>query len=228
MGPIDAALRGNKWWIRVETNQCLHDALRDFATLIKVLGCRLPSPTYQNKRKYWLMLQCQIEAYQCQDLPPTAQTRCLHLSSQPPGSSGYLQSKSANVQASSNMATITFYFLLRVGEYTGYHQGECCCTQQFQVCDILFYNAHKNIIPNTAPLHDLYEAETAVMRQTEHGAVRSAIAPQVHPLALYAPLPAMSTPSRATQSAPWRTLSVHTTHHTCTRFAHYKLVTSTN
>jgi hypothetical protein len=31
------------------------------------------------------------------------------------------------------------------------------------VCNVLFYGTNKNIIPNTAPLHDLYAATTAVM-----------------------------------------------------------------
>ena len=38
MGPIDAALRGDKQWIRIKTNQCLRDTLQEFATIIKVLG----------------------------------------------------------------------------------------------------------------------------------------------------------------------------------------------
>ena len=40
MGPIDAALRGDKRWIRIKGNQLLRDALQDFATIIKVLGQR--------------------------------------------------------------------------------------------------------------------------------------------------------------------------------------------
>jgi hypothetical protein len=40
MGPIDAALQGEKRWIKIKGNQPLRDALQDFATIIKVLGKR--------------------------------------------------------------------------------------------------------------------------------------------------------------------------------------------
>ena len=40
MGPIDAALQGEKRWIKIKGNQVLRDALQDFATIIKVLGKR--------------------------------------------------------------------------------------------------------------------------------------------------------------------------------------------
>ena len=40
MGPIDAALRGDKRVIHVKHNTRLRDALQDFGTLIKVLGTR--------------------------------------------------------------------------------------------------------------------------------------------------------------------------------------------
>ena len=39
MGPIDAALRGDKHWIKIRGTQVLRDALQDFATtIIRVLG----------------------------------------------------------------------------------------------------------------------------------------------------------------------------------------------
>jgi hypothetical protein len=64
------------------------------------------------------------------------------------------------------MSTIAFYFLLHVGEYTSHHHGERCHTKQFRACDIIFYDSQDNIIPNTAPLHLLNTATTAVMRIT--------------------------------------------------------------
>ena len=64
------------------------------------------------------------------------------------------------------MSTIAFYFLLRVGEYTGHKKKENRRTKQFRACDIIFYDANDEIIPNTAPLHILYTATVAVMRIT--------------------------------------------------------------
>jgi hypothetical protein len=62
--------------------------------------------------------------------------------------------------------TIAFYLLLRVGDYTGHGKKVKHRTKQFRACDITFFDAHNNIIPNTAPLHILYTATTAVMRIT--------------------------------------------------------------
>jgi hypothetical protein len=75
-------------------------------------------------------------------------------------------SKSDKVQASCDMCTIAFYYLLRVGEYTGHSKKARQRTKQFRACDIIFYDAYDTIIPNTAPLLDLYSATTAVMRIT--------------------------------------------------------------
>jgi hypothetical protein len=70
------------------------------------------------------------------------------------------------MQACCDMSTIVFYFLLRVGEYTGHRKKENRRTKQFRACDITFFDEHDNIIPNDAPLHILYSATTAVMRIT--------------------------------------------------------------
>jgi hypothetical protein len=64
------------------------------------------------------------------------------------------------------MSTIAFYFLLRVGEYTAHRQRERRRTRQFRACDIIFYDSNDNILPNTAPIHLLNTATTAVMRIT--------------------------------------------------------------
>jgi hypothetical protein len=53
-----------------------------------------------------------------------------------------------------------------VGEYTGHRNGERRRTKQFRICDVLFYGADEKIIPNTAPLHELSTATTAVLRIT--------------------------------------------------------------
>jgi len=73
---------------------------------------------------------------------------------------------SDKTKAGCDLLTIAFYFLLRVGEYTGHGKKAKRRTKQFRACDITFFDAHDNIIPNTAPLHILYTATTAVMRIT--------------------------------------------------------------
>jgi hypothetical protein len=51
---------------------------------------------------------------------------------------------------------------LRIGEYTGHKTKESRRTNQFRACDIIFYDANDDIIPNTAPL----TATVAIMRIT--------------------------------------------------------------
>ena len=64
------------------------------------------------------------------------------------------------------MSSIAFYYLLRVGEYTGHRKKDRRRTKQFRACDVTFYDAHYTIIPNTASLDTLYTANKAVLRIT--------------------------------------------------------------
>jgi hypothetical protein len=64
------------------------------------------------------------------------------------------------------MATITFYYLLQVGEYIGHAKHSNRRTKQFCACDITFFDPYGTIIPNHAPLSQLQTAHTAVMRIT--------------------------------------------------------------
>jgi hypothetical protein len=75
-------------------------------------------------------------------------------------------STSEKVQAVCDMSTIAFYYLLHVGEYTDHRRKDRRQTKQFWACDITFYNCQHTIIPNTAPLAQLYTATKAAMRIT--------------------------------------------------------------
>jgi hypothetical protein len=123
----------------------------------------LPNPTYRSEGKYWLMIQHQIEAYRCQD-PPAQHKLAIPVSVVNHLVEVGTHSTSNKVRASwCDMSTIAFYFLFRVGEYTGHRQGEQWCSKQIRACDIIFYDAQDNIIPNSAPLsHQLNTATTAV------------------------------------------------------------------
>jgi hypothetical protein len=126
----------------------------------------LPNPTHRSEGKYWLRLQCQVEAYRRQD--PLAQ----HKLADPVSVVKHLvevgmHATSEKTQACCDMSTIAFYFLLRVSKYTGHgKKANRRTSKQFRACDITFFDARDNIIPNTAPLHILYTATTAVMRIT--------------------------------------------------------------
>jgi hypothetical protein len=123
------------------------------------------NPTYRSEGKYWLAIERLIESYRRQD--PPAQ----HKLAVPVKLVEHLQdlrktSPSQKVQAICDMATIAFYYLLRVGEYTGHRKTDRRRTKQFRVCDVTFYDHSHNIIPNTASLATLYSARKASMRIT--------------------------------------------------------------
>jgi hypothetical protein len=78
-----------------------------------------PNPTYRSKGKYWLPIERLVESYRRQD--PPAQ----HKLAVPVSLVEYLMdlrkaSTSEKVKAVCDMSTIAFYYLLRVGEYTGH------------------------------------------------------------------------------------------------------------
>lgn len=138
-------------------------ALRAVGKTFELDGLR--NPTYRSEGKYWLKIQRVIEAYKRQDPPPQ------HKLAVPVAVVNHLvelstKSTSDKLKASCDMATIAFYYLLRVGEYTGHGKKEQRCTKQFRACDIIFYDSTDTIIPNSSPLLTLYSATTAVMRIT--------------------------------------------------------------
>jgi hypothetical protein len=125
----------------------------------------LPNPTYRSEGKYWLKLERLIEAYRRQDPPPQ------HKLAVPVSLINHLHglgsaSKSDKVQAICDMTSTAFYILLRVGEYTSHRKQDRRRTKQFRTCDITFYDAQQQIIPNTSTLNTLYSATRAVMRIT--------------------------------------------------------------
>jgi len=151
---------GNGTRVRAGTVQV---AIRAIGTTFEMDG--LPNPTYRSEGKYWLQLERLIEAYRRQDppaqhklaVPVSLVTYLYHLGT---------HSTSDKVQAICDMSSIAFYYLLRVGEYTSHRKKDCRRTKQFRACDVTFYDARYNIIPNTAPLETLYTAKKAVMRIT--------------------------------------------------------------
>ena len=70
---------------------------------------------------------------------------------------------SAKTKAVGDLATIAFYFLLRVGEYTMHSKKQRRRTQQFRVRDITF-RRKGCIIPSTADLATLLTATSVTMR----------------------------------------------------------------
>jgi hypothetical protein len=65
--------------------------------------------------------------------------------------------------AVADLATIAFYFLLRVGEYTFVRASKKRRTQTFQLKDVTFFDTDGVVIPNTAPLDTLLSAAKATL-----------------------------------------------------------------
>lgn len=67
-------------------------------------------------------------------------------------------------QTMADLCLIAFYFLLRVGEYTHHGSKDQRRTQQFRAGDVTFWDENHNIIPNTSPLKDLYQADSVTLK----------------------------------------------------------------
>ena len=91
---------------------------------------RRPNPLYCAEGRYWLPLKHQIEGYWCQDPPSQCKLAV------PISLIEYLvklsaSSNSPKLQATCDACTITFYYLLRIVEYTSHCHNDRCHTQQF-------------------------------------------------------------------------------------------------
>ena len=135
-----------------------------------------PNPLYHAEGHYWLPLECQIEGYQHQD-PPSQCKLAIPISL-----IEYLvqlgaSSNSPKLQSTCDACTIAFYYLLHISEYTSHCCNDCHHTQQFQMCDITFYDHTHTTIPSTAPLPTLLTTTKATMRITnqKNGARRTII-----------------------------------------------------
>ena len=66
-------------------------------------------------------------------------------------------------QAINDLICVAFYYLLRVGEHTYSPPKQRRRTQRFRVRDVIFRRRDHTIIPNTAPLAELYLAHSAAL-----------------------------------------------------------------
>ena len=66
-------------------------------------------------------------------------------------------------EAIEDLAIVSFYYLLRVGEYTQKRRKGNTRTIQFRWCDIAFKNGN-TIVPRDAPAADIFGATAATLR----------------------------------------------------------------
>jgi hypothetical protein len=74
-----------------------------------------------------------------------------------------LATKSPKHAAVADLATIAFYYLLRVGEYTFVRASKKRRTKTFRVKDVTFFDSKGVVIPNTAPVDTLLVAAEATL-----------------------------------------------------------------
>lgn len=148
----------------------VQQALAAIAKAFQLAG--KPSPTFcdQGNQIYWPALQQQVECYRREDPPPQPKlavpiTVPHHLVMEG------LNFPTPKRQAVADLICVAFYYLLRVGEYTYSPPKQRRRTQRFRIKDVMFRRADHSIIPNTAPLHELYQAHyaTLTISNQKHG-----------------------------------------------------------
>lgn len=139
------------------TTQTVDRAIRAVGQTIQ-LACRKDPTKVDGGRERIFQLRRLLESYRRTDPPPKPQLAVPvevveHLQRQAAATGHGTVSSSI-----ADLATIAFFFLLRVGEYTMPAANRRTRTIQFRVRDVTFYK-NNLVVPNTAPLHALLSAD---------------------------------------------------------------------
>ena len=144
-------------------------ALAAISKTIKLAGQQ--SPIYRGDQKYTLAIERMVEGFRREDPPSTPQLAVPVTVPHNCYSAGLL-SQDPQILASGCLATIAFYFLLRVGEYTQpkwvIRNGKkirATRTVQFEVGHIGFFKNGK-ILPRSSPLTTLLTSDSATLKIT--------------------------------------------------------------
>ena len=147
----------------------VRSALAAISKTIELAGQQ--SPLYRGNQKYTLPIERCIEGMKRQDPPATLQlalpvtvTAALHETAYPTSSPKH--------QAVDDLASVAFYYLLRVGEYTQPRMTKkngkwvrATRTVQFHVGDIGFFKNGK-VLSRWSPLKKLLQADGATLKIT--------------------------------------------------------------
>ena len=141
------------------TTQSVDRALRAVGQTIQLAG--LPDPTkIYGGRERTIQLRRLLDSYRRADPPPKPQLAI------PVSVIEHLQAgglpRDSKSGAVADLATIAFFFLLRVGEYTMPVRTRRTRTVQFRVSDITFYS-NGLVISNRSPLSVLLQADGVAM-----------------------------------------------------------------
>ena len=144
------------------TTQTVDRAIRAVGQTLQLAGQQDPTKI-DGGRERIIQLRRLCEVFRREDPPPKPQLAV------PISVVEHLQAKAeqagrhTSAAAVADLATVTFFFLLRVGEYTMPQANRLTRTVQFRVRDVMFYRGGL-IILNTAPLSMLLQADGVALR----------------------------------------------------------------
>ena len=145
------------------------DALSAVAKTFELAG--KPSPIHQAHETYTTPVARLMEGFRREDPPPVPQL-AVPLSVPEHMVTTGLASKCTKTQAIGDLATIAFYYLLRVGEYTKPRMTtrngitkRATRTKQFKVNDVGFFKNDKKL-PRSSKLHILLKADSCTLKIT--------------------------------------------------------------
>ena len=113
---------------------------------------------------YWKPLDYQLKSYGSRD-PGTKPKIAVPVTLPEHVVKNALRGNSDRRKAVADLINIAFYYLLRVGEYTHTSSTMRRRTVQFRIKDITLWRNGK-VIPNSAPLRKLLQADEATLRIT--------------------------------------------------------------
>ena len=142
------------------TAQSVGKALSAVGQTIQMAGYDDPTKIYGGRERI-LPLRRLLEAYTRADPAPRPQLAV------PASTIEFMQAEAERLGrqgrtgAVADLATLAFFYLLRVGEYT--MPARRTRTVQFRVCDVTFYRQGL-IVPNSAPIATLMQADGLALR----------------------------------------------------------------
>ena len=144
------------------------DAIAAISKTIELAG--LPSPLYRAPNKFTVPIEQCLEGMRRVDAPPVPQLAVPVELIQNMHSYCTSVQDPALLRAVTDLSTIAFYYLLRVGEYTrpryvrkGKRWVKATWTVQFRLQDIGFFKEGK-ILPRSSSLQDLLAADGATLK----------------------------------------------------------------
>jgi hypothetical protein len=141
-------------------SQSVEKALRHVAQTLILAGLDDPRRTYGAK-ELDLPFRHLLKSYKDKDPAPKPQL-ALPVATIERAGAYHQAPNTARTQATADLVTIAFFFLLGVGEYAMPRLNVQTRTVQFRVKDVTFRRAGL-VLPNTAPVHQLEKADSVTL-----------------------------------------------------------------